>query len=651
MKNRKIIFTLITVMLANSLIINLGIKAKGNTSNVDKIVSNMTLEEKIGQMLMLDFRKWNLNGCFEEDFTEINDEVANIIEKYDLGGVILFAQNVKGTKQTTKLVHDLQQVAINDKDGNLPLLITIDQEGGIVTRLGAGTNLPGNMALGATRSEKNAYDAGNVMGKELASLGINVNFAPSIDVNNNPNNPVIGLRSISSNPELVGKLGVQLIKGIQNQGVSAVAKHFPGHGDVSTDSHTGLPRVDKSLEQLKETELIPFQYAVNNDVDMIMTAHIEFPQIEKEKYISLADGSEIELPATLSDDIINGLLRKDMGYDGVVITDAMNMDAISKNFGEFEATKLAINAGVDIILMPTILRSTKDIKKLDSIITSVIEAVNTGEIPMEKINNSVKRIVKLKIDRGILNLKDDNKTLEEKINNAKTIVGSKEHGDIERRISAEAITIVENKDNILPFNPKADENILLIAPYENELPSMKFAINRLIAEEKMPSLNLITHSYNKQMDLTKELKNKIYKANYILILTKMGNVTHLNFKHWLTATPTAIIDYANSLNKDLVLISIGKPYDVGVYPNAKAKVLAYGYKGIDPTETDGGLSTKQTFGANIPAAIEVVFGKNKSKGILPVDIPLLENSSFNTSKNVYPYGHGLTDLNKKDNTH
>ena len=337
---------------------NKEVMATDSYSKAKEIVSNMTLEEKLGQMIMPDFRMWQEEGAKEpSDLTEINSEVAEVIDKYDLGGVILFAENVKEISQTTTLIHDLQEIAINDEDGNLPLLITLDQEGGIVTRLGEGTNLPGNMALGATRSEKSSYDAGYVIGKELNALGVNVDFAPVLDTNNNPENPVIGVRSISSNPELVGKLGKNIANGIQDQGVAATAKHFPGHGDTSTDSHYGLPMVDKSIEELRETELKPFKIAIENGIDMIMTAHIQFPQIEKDTFISKKDVSQISIPATLSDDIIKGILREEMEYDGVVITDAMNMKAISDHFGELESTKMAINAGIDIILMPTILRN------------------------------------------------------------------------------------------------------------------------------------------------------------------------------------------------------------------------------------------------------------------------------------------------------
>ncbi|WP_243449420.1 glycoside hydrolase family 3 protein [Clostridium perfringens] len=447
---------------------NKEVMATDSYSKAKEIVSNMTLEEKLGQMIMPDFRMWQEEGAKEpSDLTEINSEVAEVIDKYDLGGVILFAENVKEISQTTTLIHDLQEVAINDEDGNLPLLITLDQEGGIVTRLGEGTNLPGNMALGATRSEKSSYDAGYVIGKELNALGVNVDFAPVLDTNNNPENPVIGVRSISSNPELVGKLGKNIANGIQDQGVAATAKHFPGHGDTSTDSHYGLPMVDKSIEELRETELKPFKIAIENGIDMIMTAHIQFPQIEKDTFISKKDGSQISIPATLSDDIIKGILREEMEYDGVVITDAMNMKAISDHFGELESTKMAINAGIDIILMPTILRNNEDVKKLDYVVNGILDSIKSGEIKEEEITDSAERIVKLKIDRGIIDLKNNTASLEEKIKKAKKTVGSVENRNIERRISEEAITITKNEDNILPLNPKEGEKVLLIAPNES----------------------------------------------------------------------------------------------------------------------------------------------------------------------------------------
>ena len=396
------------------------------TSVVDNLMSKMTLRQKIAQMMMPDFRKWQTESdSGQKNFQVMNDEVAQIIKDYDFGGVILFAENVAQTDQTLKLTTDLQEAATSGTDGsNIPLLLTIDQEGGIVYRLGSGTALPGNMALGATRSTDAATQSGEVIGRELSALGINVDFAPVADVNSNPSNPVIGLRSYGSDPELVGSMATASMKGMQKYNIATAAKHFPGHGDTATDSHTGLPCVDKSLDELRQCELVPFQKMIDNGVDMLMTAHIQYPQVEKETAISKKDGSEIRLPATLSKTILTDLVRNEMHYDGIIVTDALNMDAISQNFGETDACIRAIKAGVDICLMPTILRSKADMSKMDAILDGVEAAVNSGEISVDRINESVKRILSLKEKRGILNYTSDTRTYEEKLAVANEQVGS-----------------------------------------------------------------------------------------------------------------------------------------------------------------------------------------------------------------------------------
>lgn len=316
--------------------------------NIKQMVSGMSLEEKIGQMLMPDFRNWKKKGeSSAKGLTEMNDEVAGIIEKYRLGGVILFAENVTGTEQTVRLTDGLQQAS-----PDIPLFITIDQEGGIVTRLESGTNLAGNMAVGASRSGKNAFRSGKIIGKELSSLGINVNFSPVLDVNNNPDNPVIGVRSFSSKPELTSKLGIQMMKGLQDEQMIATAKHFPGHGDTAVDSHYGLPLVPHNEKRLRSVELAPFQKAIDAGIDMIMTAHVQFPAFDDTTYKSKKDGEDIMVPATLSKKVMTDLLRKDLSFKGVVVTDALNMKAISDNFGQEEAVVMAVKAGVDIALMP-----------------------------------------------------------------------------------------------------------------------------------------------------------------------------------------------------------------------------------------------------------------------------------------------------------
>ena len=611
------------------------------TSRVDEILAGMTIDQKIGQMIMPDFRMWQAEGeSSQSDMTVLNDEVAEIIDQYDFGGVILFAENVKETEQTLKLTTDMQNAAITNEAGNgdIPLLITIDQEGGIVYRLGSGTALPGNMAIGATNSEEDARLAGEIIGRELSALGINVNFAPVFDTNNNPNNPVIGLRSISSDPQRVARLGVPMMQGMQEYNIATAAKHFPGHGDTATDSHTGLPMVNKSYEELKELELVPFQAAVDNGVDMLMTAHIQYPQVETDTVTSKADGSEIYVPATLSDDIITGIVREDMGFDGVVVTDAMNMDAISTNFGESEAVIMAIQADVDICLMPTILRSKADMAKMDQIIADVKAALEDGTITEDMLNDSVKRILTLKEKRGILDYASDTRTWEEKLANANEQVGSDLNRDLEREISADAVTVIKNDDMVLPLNPKADEKVLLLGAYDNEMPGMELGMRRLIAEGVLPeNVQYESIRYNSATTID-DLKSAIDSSDYVIVISEVGSAAQLLGDHWLTRVPTEVIDYANEAGKDSVVMSISKPYDVANYPNAKAIVAVYGNKGMDPTEA---LRPDAAFGPNIPAGIDVIFRGHEAEGELPVDVPVIVDHVMDTTQVAYPIGYGL----------
>lgn len=611
------------------------------TSRVDEILAGMTIDQKIGQMIMPDFRMWQAEGeDAQSDMTVLNDEVAEIIDKYDFGGVILFAENVKETEQTLKLTTDMQNAAITNEAGNgdIPLLITIDQEGGIVYRLGSGTALPGNMAIGATNSEEDARLAGEIIGRELSALGINVNFAPVFDTNNNPNNPVIGLRSISSDPQRVARLGVPMMQGMQEYNIATAAKHFPGHGDTATDSHTGLPLVDKSYEELKNLELIPFQAAVDNGVDMLMTAHIQYPQIEKDTVISKADGSEVYVPATLSDDIITGVVREDMGFDGVVVTDAMNMDAISTNFGESEAVIMAIQADVDICLMPTILRSKADMAKMDQIIADVKAALEDGTITEDMLNDSVKRILTLKEKRGILDYASDTRTWEEKLANANEQVGSDLNRDLEREISADAVTVVKNDDMVLPLNPKADEKVLLLGAYNNELPGMEIGMRRLISEGVLPeNVQYESIRYNSSTTID-DLKSAIDSSDYVIVISEVGSASQLLMSSWLTRVPTEVVNYANETGKDSVVMSISKPYDVANYPDAKAVIAVYGNKGMDPTES---LRPDAAYGPNIPAGIDVIFRGHEAEGELPVDVPVIVDHVMDTTQTAYPVGYGL----------
>ncbi|ACB60803.1 glycoside hydrolase family 3 domain protein [Exiguobacterium sibiricum 255-15] len=611
------------------------------TERVDTQLEQMTLEQKIGQMIMPDFRLWD--GA---NHTKLAPEVGRIIDRFDLGGVILFAENVSETEQTTKLVHDLREVVEQDPSNDIPLFVTIDQEGGIVTRLGTGTNLPGNMALGATRSSAYAEAAGGIIGSELHALGINVNFGPVLDVNNNPGNPVIGVRSFSSDPNLVGELGSAMTQGIQEQGVAATAKHFPGHGDTAVDSHYGLPVVDKSLAELKQLELIPFKRAIDEGIDMVMTGHIGMPQIEDE-VVESKQGT-FPLPATLSDDVITGVLREELGYQGLVITDALNMQAIADNFTESEAVIKTFKAGVDIALMPTILRSASDVTKLETIFDDVIKAVESGDLKEADIDRSVERILTLKATRGIWKETNDPVTLEEQLNEAKSVVGSPEHKVLERQMTEAAVTLVRNDRKTLPFKPKKGQTVLVLSPTKDQTDSMVKTIRSLEKNAgNLKLVNVLTENYGAStphLNQNPALQEKINQADYLIVGSNVNNSAKLGTSSADHYVPAEVFRQANRTGKKSVLLSLRNPYDVAVQPDADAQLLVYGFKG-DPNGPDSEAGNTKSAGPNLPAGIRAIFGEFVPQGKLPVDVPKFKDGTFQTD--LYrEFGDGFRNWNK-----
>ncbi|MFT0802809.1 glycoside hydrolase family 3 N-terminal domain-containing protein [Bacillus swezeyi] len=602
--------------------------------SVKQMVSDMTLEEKIGQMLMPDFRNWKKEGdSSAKGLTKMNDEVAGIIQRYHLGGVILFAENVTGTEQTVRLTDGLQKAS-----PDIPLFITIDQEGGIVTRLESGTNLPGNMAIGASKSSKNAYRSGKIIGKELAALGINVNFSPVLDVNNNPANPVIGVRSYSSKPDLAGKLGIQTMKGLQDEQIIATAKHFPGHGDTAVDSHYGLPLVPHDEKRLRSVELAPFQKAIDAGIDMIMTAHVQFPAFDDTTYKSKKDGEDIMVPATLSKKVMTDLLRKDLGFDGVVVTDALNMKAISDNFGQEEAVVMAVKAGVDIALMPAQVTSLETEKNLAGVIEALLKAVKQGDIPIEQINQSVERILTLKMKRGILD-NTEPESLQKKIKYALKTVGNQKHAKSEMKMAREGITVLKNSSGTLPFKPKKGDTILILAPYEDQTRAISKTINKIKKKAVLKEYHFAEKVFNEEVEKQIDQADYVITGSYVVKNDPVVNDgiiddTIQDSNQWATVFPRAAMKYAQSKQKKVVLMSLRNPYDTANFEEAQAVIAVYGFKGY----TNGRFRQP-----NIPAGVEVIFGKAKPKGTLPVDIP----SVTKPGEILYKYGFGLNLKNSK----
>jgi beta-N-acetylhexosaminidase len=347
----------------------------------------MTVREKIGQLFMIGFVG-----------TSVASEDAEFLRTYKPGGVILFSRNLESIGQIVELTNDLQQC--NSKS---PLLISIDQEGGRVSRLPAGfTIFPPCEVLGRCNSAELTYAAAATIAKELRAVGINMNMAPVLDVNSNPKNPIIGDRAFGATPDLVSDLGVLTIAGLQDNLVVACGKHFPGHGDTTTDSHKELPVVDASRERLDAMELVPFRRAAAAGVAAMMTAHVLYKTLDAQR------------PATLSPLIVTRLLRDQLGYDGVVLTDDLEMHAIIDHYGMADAAVRAVQAGCDVLLI------CKDREREVEAFEAIERSVAAGDITMDRLDQSVARIQRLK-QRYVLPYKPAS------ISDARLVAGCRTH--------------------------------------------------------------------------------------------------------------------------------------------------------------------------------------------------------------------------------
>lgn len=601
----------------------------------EEIVEQMTIKQRIGQMLMPAFRTWK-QGETSENVTLLNEKIKKACQDFGFGGVVLFAENFENKEQATALIQEFQQAA---SDGNqLPMLIGTDQEGGMVTRLPYGTKLPGNMALGADQKEEDSYIAGQILGEELGDTGINVDFAPDLDINNNPKNPIINVRSFSSSPELVKKLGVQMLAGIQSTGVATAVKHFPGHGDTAADSHTDLPLVDKSYEQIKGFELVPFQEAINNGTDMVMIAHIQYPQIETQTYQSIKNQETVHLPATLSKKIVTDILRQDMGFSGIVVTDAMNMKALADHFEEKDTAKLAINAGVDLLLMPVQIEDKAGIDHLGKYIDDIEAMVTKGEVSPDRIRESAVRIVQMKLDHGLIENNGAVSTANE---------STKDSHEVEREITQRAITVTQNNNQTLPMKPLQGENVLLLAAFDNEMQALQYGFTRLQKEGIIDSgaayrvMEYTGSSGKKNEEKIKAIKEAMKTADFVVTVSELGGENQLKPTHWICGTVDDIIAEGKALGVPTAVVSIGHPYDAARYPLADAMVLAYESSGME-LGADG--EPIGAYGPNIPTSLDIVFGAVEPVGKLPVDVMGIDEQYNYTNEIVLPLGTGITDL-------
>jgi len=472
---------------------------------VEEILSKMTLKQKVGQMFVVGF-----SG------TSFNSNLKDAIENYHFGNVIYMGANVSNPSTIAKMSKDIQDcMKVNN---SVYAIISTDQEGGRVARLKTGaTHFVSNMAIASTDDENYAYLQGEAMAKELLYYGINMDLAPVLDVNNNHDNPVIGVRSYSDDPITVSRFGEQLIKGLQNNGVLASSKHFPGHGNTNVDSHYGLPVIDFDMESLYKVELAPFIHAMNSGIDCIMTTHIIFNAIDS------------EYPATLSEKVLTGLLRNELGFEGLIATDGMEMNAVAKYFGDYDKTAvMAVKAGVDLLLYTSTFNPMKAYN-------GIINAINNGEITEERINESVRRILLTKLKYNIL---DQNYTI---VDNFDELLEN--NNDLSIEIACKSLTVA--KGEYKPFDRTKSTLIIstLSTGLHNDL------------KENLRN-NGFTNCFAKYLTDNDDYQEVLsILNNYDQIIYATSNLSSGN-KYLID-----IVDDIHKVNKNSIIVALDSPYD------------------------------------------------------------------------------------------
>ncbi|WP_010475388.1 glycoside hydrolase family 3 protein, partial [Streptomyces somaliensis] len=408
-----------------------------------RLLSRMSLEEKVGQLFVMRVYGHSATHPDQADVDANLREIgvrtaAELVARYRVGGIIYFAwaHNTRDPHQIADLSNGIQRAALAGRTP-VPVLVSTDQEHGAVARVGEpATLLPGAMALGASGSRDAARRAAHLSGTELAALGIRQNYAPVADVNVDPANPVIGVRSFGADPRAVARLVAAQVKGYRGTGVAATAKHFPGHGDTTDDSHTKLPYIHHTREEWETLDAPPFRSAIAAGIDAVMTAHIVVPSLDPS-----------EDPATLSRPILTGILRERLGYDGVVVTDSLAMEGVRTKYGDDRVPVLALKAGCDQLLNPP---------DLDLAWNAVLDAVRGGEIPEDRLDESVLRVLRLKARLGLL--RDPYVTHE----GVDRVVGRRSHLDAADRIAEATTTLLLNEGGLLPLNRLTHRDLLVV---------------------------------------------------------------------------------------------------------------------------------------------------------------------------------------------
>ncbi|MFE6148223.1 glycoside hydrolase family 3 protein [Streptomyces sp. NPDC057889] len=569
---------------------------KGKDARLKQLISRMSLEEKVGQLFVM--RVYG-HSATDPDQADIDANLAEIgvrtaaelIDKYKLGGIIYFtwAHNTRDPHQIADLSNGIQRAGLA-QPSRIPLLISTDQEHGIVCRVGEPATLfPGAMAIGAGGSRSDARTLGRIAGAELRAVGIRQNYAPDADVNINPANPVIGVRSFGADPEAVAGLVASEVKGYQSADIASTAKHFPGHGDTATDSHFGFPIITHTRAQWQEIDAPPFKAAIAAGIDSIMTAHIMVPDL---------DGSGD--PATLSHPIMTGILRQELSFEGLIVTDSLGMQGVRDKYGDDRVPVLALKAGVDQLLNPPSLEVSWN---------AVLGAVKNGELTEERLDESILRVLRLKEKLGLF---DEPYVTGRGVDKT---VGTREHLAAADRIAEATTTLLLNKNGLLPLSRRTHRNVLVVgadpaSPSGTTGPPTT-TLGQALTELGFAATVLSTGTAPNQAKIDEAVAAAQGKD---AVLVGTYNVT-------AGSAQQRLVNALAATGVPVVAVAIRNPYDIAQVPGVGASLASYSWTDVE-----------------LRAAVRVIAGRARPRGKLPVPVQRADDPA----QVLYPIGYGLS---------
>ncbi|GGK47245.1 glycoside hydrolase family 3 protein [Streptomyces flaveus] len=589
-------------------------RADGNDRRLRALISRMTLEEKVGQLFVMRVYGHSATAPDQADIDANLEEIgvrtaAELIARYHVGGIIYFAwaHNTRDPHQIADLSNGIQKASLELPRG-LPVLISTDQEHGIVARVGKpATLLPGAMALGAGEkgrealrqkggggrrvggSRSDARRAGQIGGAELRAMGIRQDYAPVADVNVNPANPVIGVRSFGADPQAVAALVAAQVKGYQSSQVAATAKHFPGHGDTETDSHYGFPVIEHTEAQWAELDAPPFRAAIAAGIDSIMTAHIMVPALDP-------SGD----PATLSRPILTGILRERLGYDGVVVTDSLGMEGVRTKYGDDRVPVLALKAGVDQLLNPP---------KPALAWNAVLAAVRGGELTEARLDESILRILRLKAKLGLL--KDPYVSAR----GVDRTVGIPAHLGAADRIADGTTTLLVNSGGLLPLSRRTHRKVLVVGA-DPASPSGTTGPPTTVLAGVLRELGFTATALS-----TGTAPSAAAIATAVAAARDADAVVVGTYNVTATSSQKTLVGELLATGRPVVAVAVRNPYDVAQLPSVQAYLATYSWTDVE-----------------LRAAARVIAGRIEPAGRLPVPVQRADDPE----QVLYPIGHGLS---------